>query len=151
MGDALLQYLTERHASIQWRDFIEALIEELSAQLGDTGVNTLMAATGARFAARFPLGPCGTVADLERAIAQVWLDIDWGWTSISDTGDALLVQHHCAPRTRAEEGTGAPWQAAFLTGAYQHWFQSLGSSGLLQITQVSPFDATGSMSFRLGR
>ncbi|BDB26835.1 hypothetical protein Tamer19_19660 [Cupriavidus sp. TA19] len=151
MDDALLQYLTERHASIQWRDFIEALVEEMSAQLSDAGVTAIMAAAGARFAARFPLGACNTVEDLERAIAQTWLDIDWGWTSISDTGDALLVRHHCAPRSRPDDGIAAPWQAAFLTGAYQHWFQSLGSPGLLQVTPASPFDATGSMSFRLGR
>jgi hypothetical protein len=154
VDDAALQYLTERHCSGQWRDFLDVLGDELHAQLGEDGTAALMARTGSRFAERFPPGPCATLADLERALAQIWLDVDWGWTSIQDTGEALLVRHHCAPLHRAPEhpqDVAGRWPAAFLQGAYAHWFRALGSSDALHLTQASGFDATGSVDFRFGK
>lgn len=153
MDEAALQYLMERHCSPQWRDFLDVLGDELFSQLGEAGVSALMARAGVRFAERFPTGPCATLPDLERALAQIWLDVEWGWTSIHDAGDALLVRHHCAPlhRPAGELGAAARWPASFLHGAYQHWFRQLGSSDSLQLTQVSTFDASGNVDFRFGK
>ncbi|WER47321.1 cellulose biosynthesis protein BcsD [Cupriavidus sp. WKF15] len=150
VDDAALQYLSERHCSTQWRDFLEALSAELSEQLGEEGMLALMTSVGGRFAAQFSPGSCVTLEELERAIAQIWLDIDWGWTSIHDAGEALLIRHYCAPLSSAQNGT-VHWAAVFLQGAYQHWFQSLGSSDTLKVKALSRFDATGSIDFRFGR
>ncbi|RLK44706.1 cellulose biosynthesis protein BcsD [Cupriavidus plantarum] len=151
MNEAALQYLTERHCSTQWRDFLGVLGEELVGQLNEAGAREFMARMGARFAQRFDLGPCNSLAELERAIAQIWLDVDWGWTGIEDNGDALVIRHHCAPLRTAFGESSDAWSGAFLQGAYQHWFRMLGSSDTLQVSQQSDVDATGSVEFRFGR
>ncbi|QYY34195.1 cellulose synthase (plasmid) [Cupriavidus pinatubonensis] len=151
MDDAVLQYLAERHCSLQWHDFIGGLSEELFEQLGEAGVRALMTKSGARFAARFAPAQCTTLEEAEREMAQVWLDIDWGWTTIRDTGDALLVRHHCAPVVRGENDDNGQWLADFLKGAYQQWFMALGSSDALKVSAITPFDPAGSIEFRLAR
>lgn len=151
MNNAALQYLTERHCATQWRDFLGALGEEIVAQMSPAGARDFMARIGARFAQRFDLGACATLAELERAIAQVWLDVDWGWSSIEDNGDALVIRHHCAPLRTAFGESAEAWSTAFLQGAYQHWFRMLGSSESLQVSQQSALDATGSVEFRFGK
>ena len=151
MNQAILQYLTERHCSSQWRDVLSALGEELAESLDPASLRAVMWRVGARFAQRFDPGACATLAELERAIAQIWLDVDWGWTSIEDAGGALVIRHYCAPLRAALGDAADDWSPAFLEGAYQHWFRMLGSSEALRVSQSTPIDATGCVEFRFGR
>jgi len=146
-----LQYLTERHCSSQWRDVLGAFASELADTLDVESLRELMRRVGARFAARFDLGQCDTIADLERALTQVWLRTDWGWTQIEDNGETLTIHHHCAPLRTALGESADAWSPGFLEGAYQHWFRALGSSEALALTQVTQIDATGTVAFRFGR
>ncbi|WP_254615672.1 cellulose biosynthesis protein BcsD [Cupriavidus basilensis] len=151
VNQAILQYLTERHCSSQWRDVLSALAEELSETMDVAGLRAVMWRVGTRFAKRFDPGACTTLVELERAVAQIWLDVDWGWTSIEDVGGALVVRHFCAPLNAALGDGADTWSPAFLEGAYQHWFRMLGSSETLRVSQSTPIDATGCVEFRFGR
>lgn len=151
VNQAILQYLTERHCSSQWRDVLSALGEELAESMDPASLRAVMWRVGARFAQRFDPGECATLAELERAIAQIWLDVDWGWTSIEDAGGALVIRHYCAPLKAALGDAADDWSPAFLEGAYQHWFRMLGSSEALRVSQSTPIDPTGCVEFRFGR
>ncbi|AEI80344.1 cellulose synthase biosynthesis protein BcsD [Cupriavidus necator N-1] len=151
MNQAILQYLTERHCSSQWRDVLTALAEELSGVMDPPSLRAFMWRVGVRFAQRFDPGNCATLAELERALAQIWLDVDWGWASIEDAGGALVIRHYCAPLQAALGESSGSWSPAFLEGAYQHWFRMLGSSDTLKVSQSTPIDAAGCLEFRFGR
>ncbi|CAN7572699.1 hypothetical protein D9M68_92650 [compost metagenome] len=151
MNQAILQYLTERHCSSQWRDVLTALAEELSGVMDPPSLRAFMWRVGVRFAQRFDPRNCATLAELERALAQIWLDVDWGWASIEDAGGELVIRHYCAPLQAALGESSGSWSPAFLEGAYQHWFRMLGSSDTLKVSQSSPIDATGCLEFRFGR
>ncbi|WP_059412049.1 cellulose biosynthesis protein BcsD [Cupriavidus basilensis] len=151
MNQAILQYLSERHCSSQWRDVLSALAEELAEVTDPATLRAMMRRVGVRFAQRFDPGACATLAEFERAIAQIWLDVDWGWASIEDAGGALMIRHYCAPLRVALGESADGWSAAFLEGAYQQWFRMLGSSESLKVSQSTPMDATGSVEFRFGR
>lgn len=148
MNEAILQYLTERHASIQWRDFIATIGSELHAEIGAEATSALIARAGARFAGGLDLGECGTLADFERGMAQIWLDMDWGWTQIEDGGDALTISHACAP-VGGLTPEGAGLVGAFLQGAYQQWTTQLGGSGQLLVTQTDVINSAGGVTFRV--
>lgn len=151
MNQAIQQYLSERHCALQWRDALSALADELAATMDEDGLRAVMRGAGERFARRFDPGHCNTLAELEQALARIWLDVDWGWTAIEDTGSALTIRHHCAPLRTAFGEQADDWPAAFLEGAYQHWFRLFGSSGTLRVSQTTPIDATGCVAFRFGR
>ncbi|WP_420998170.1 cellulose biosynthesis protein BcsD [Cupriavidus sp. 30B13] len=151
MNQAILQYLGERHCSSQWRDVLSALADELVEVTDLATLRATMRRVGVRFAQRFDPGACATLAELERAIAQIWLDVDWGWASIEDTGGSLVIRHYCTPLKAALGASADAWSGAFLEGAYQQWFRMLGSSEVLKVTQSTPMDATGSVELRFGR
>lgn len=151
VNQAILQYLTERHCSSQWRDVLTALAAELSAVMDPAGLRALMWRVGERFAQQFDPGNCATLAELERALAHIWLDVDWGWASIEDAGGALVIRHYCAPLQAALGESSGNWSPAFLEGAYQHWFRMLGSSDTLRVSQSTPMDAAGCLELRFGR
>lgn len=151
MNQAILQYLSERHCASQWREALSALAGELAATMDVEGLRALMRGAGARFARRFDPGHCNTLAELEEALAGIWLEADWGWTEIEDTGAALTIRHYCAPLRAAFGEAADDWSPAFLEGAYQHWFRLFGSSDALRISQATPIDAAGCVAFRFGR
>lgn len=106
---------------------------------------------GVRFADESPLGECQTIDDLQFAMGKVWMGMDWGWVTIEERDNGLLIQHRCPPLTAAFGAGAASWTPAFLQGVYQRWFDLVGATNNLKVTQASEPDLAGCVDFRLGR
>ncbi|RQS48337.1 cellulose biosynthesis protein BcsD [Burkholderia sp. Bp8986] len=135
----MLEHLLERQVSIQWRGFLEALAGEFTDQLDRDELRQLMARIGMRFAAAHPLGPCESTDDLADALNARWRDMQWGYAELSDEHDFLRIVHYAAPLRAFGDGCLA-WSSAFLEGAYQGWFDSVGATGLRVTQDVAPPD-----------
>ncbi|MEK7913529.1 cellulose biosynthesis protein BcsD [Burkholderia contaminans] len=135
----MLAHLLERHVSIQWRGFLEALAGEFADQLDRDELRQLMARIGMRFAAAHPLGPCESTDDLANGLNAHWRDRQWGYAELSDEHDFLRVIHYAAP-LRAFGEDRLAWSSAFLEGVYQGWFDSVGATGLRVTQEGVPTD-----------
>ncbi|MCA8142930.1 MULTISPECIES: cellulose biosynthesis protein BcsD [Burkholderia cepacia complex] len=135
----ILEHLLERQVSPQWRGFLEALAGEFSDQLDQDELRQLMARVGVRFAAAHPLGPCESTDDLTNALNSRWREMEWGYAELSDEQAFLRIVHYAAP-LRALGAGHLGWSAAFLQGAYQGWFDSVGAAGLRVTQDVVPQD-----------
>lgn len=106
---------------------------------------------GLRFADEAPMGKCETIDDLQFAMGKIWVNLDWGWTTIEEQPNGLAIRHNCAPLRAAFGQNALRWTPAFLEGVYQRWFEQVGSSPDLKVHQVSEPDLTGCIDFRLAR
>jgi hypothetical protein len=151
VNPSIVEYLSDRQCSRQWKSFLGALADEFSAQLDVGDLRALMHRVGVRFATQTVLERCQTVDDMQFAMSKIWVALDWGWVSVEEAADHLLITHNCAP-LRAAFGPGAlQWTPAFLEGVYQRWFQEQGSGTELVVVQHSQPDSAGCVEFRLGR
>ncbi|RQS05931.1 cellulose biosynthesis protein BcsD [Burkholderia sp. Bp8998] len=135
----ILEHLLERGASLQWRGFLEALAGEFADQLDRDELRQLMSRVGMRFAAAHPLGPCESTDDLANALNARWRDAQWGYAELSDEHEFLRIVHYAAP-LRALGAGHLAWSSAFLQGAYQGWFDSVGAAGLRVVQDAVPQD-----------
>ncbi|WP_269509708.1 cellulose biosynthesis protein BcsD [Burkholderia sp. IMCC1007] len=135
----ILEHFLERQVSLQWRGFLEALAGEFTDQLDRNELRHLMARVGMRFAAAHPLGPCESTDDLTAALNARWRDAQWGYAELSDERDFLRIVHYAAPLRALGNGHLA-WSSAFLEGAYQGWFDSVGATGLRVTQDVASLD-----------
>nr|WP_175802240.1 cellulose biosynthesis protein BcsD [Burkholderia anthina] len=133
----VLEHLLERQVSPQWRGFLQALAGEFADQLDHDELRLLMARVGGRFAAAHPLPPCESTRDLALAMNRQWRDAQWGYVELSDEREFLLITHYAAP-LRALGDNSLVWSSAFLQGAYQCWFESVGAVGLHVVQAMSP-------------
>ncbi|MBU9296685.1 cellulose synthase [Burkholderia multivorans] len=133
----VLEHLLECQVSPQWRGFLKALADELTDQLDRDELRQLMARIGARFAAAHPLPSCESTRDLATALNARWREAQWGYTELADEHDFIRITHYAAP-LRALGNDNLAWSPAFLQGAYQCWFDSVGAVGLHVVQQASP-------------
>lgn len=152
MDHAIIEYFTEQQCSRQWKGFLRAFAGEFATQLDEADLRALMRRIGERFAheAEVDLGNCRTLDDLQLAMGQVWVRLDWGWVELADRGDYLEVRHHCAPLIAAFGPDALRWSPGFLEGAYQAWFSSA-HAGNLEVRQSAEPDLAGSIEFRLAQ
>ena len=146
----MIEYLLARQSSRQWNGFLSALSAELSSHLGVDECRALMHRAGLRFASQTPLPACETVQEMQHAMSEVWLGMEWGWVSLHETPQYLSIQHFCTPLQAAFGAEHAGGMAAFLEGVYQHWFHSLGSGPALVVRQATEPDRYGFVEYRLG-
>jgi hypothetical protein len=151
VDQTIAEYLVDRQCSRQWKGFLNAMAEEFATQLPEADLRALMQRIGVRFADQSELPPCQTLDDLQFAMSKVWVSLDWGWVTIDEEGSFLRIRHNCAPLRAAFGQNALVWTPAFLEGVYQRWFQMLGSSSELGLTQVSEPDALGCIEYRLSR
>lgn len=151
MDRGAVDYLVEHQCSTQWKDFLSVLAIELSSQLEETSLRTLMRGVGTRFANQHVLPPCETVDDMQCAMSSVWESLQWGRTVIAEQDAALQIVHIASPLRAAFGDTASVWAPAFLEGVYQQWFIQLGSSELLQVKQIAPSDEFGSIVLSLAQ
>lgn len=151
MDRSAVDYLVERQCSTQWKDFLGALAVELSSQLDENSLCTLMRGVGVKFASQHPLPPCETVIDMQHAMSSVWDRMRWGRTVIAEQDTALQIVHLASPLHAAFGDAAALWASAFLEGVYQQWFVQLGASDLLHVKQIAPIDEFGSIEMSLAQ
>ncbi|GAA5235281.1 cellulose biosynthesis protein BcsD [Verticiella sediminum] len=151
MEQAIEEYLAQRQGSRQWRFFLSALAEEFATQLREPDLRAMMQRIGTRFASAHPLPAARTIADASQAMSACWDAQGWGWVDLEEHADHLLIRHYCSPLRAAFGQEHLHWTPAFLEGAYQQWFQALGSGSALRVQQSSQADGFGCVEFRLAQ
>ena len=151
MEKAIFEYVSEAQASRQWKQFLAALAAEFGEQLADADLRAMMQRVGARFAAQLPLPRCDTVPQMQQAMSDLWMSCDWGWVELHENADHLAIRHFCSPLRAAFGEQHLRWTPAFLEGAYQQWFHSMGSGSTLRVQQSTQADAFGCVEFRLAQ
>lgn len=146
-----INYYAEQQSSRQWRDFLNSMGAELTVQLDHRELRQLMTRVGMRFADRFEVTKCVTLDDLQRCINTVWTDLDWGMVEFTESNNLLRIEHACSPLRAVFGGVSSSWNPAFLEGAYQRWFESIGIDPVLRVQQVAGVEDENLLSFTLSR
>ena len=123
------------------------MAEEFASALQPSELGMLMARIGKRFARQYPLSECSSLDEVVKAANRVWLDSDWGCCSMSESQDAVLIQHVGSPLHLA---VGADWTDCFLQGVYEGWFRQQGMPAGLVVVTAAPVSADQRV-FRLVR
>ncbi|WP_119153334.1 cellulose biosynthesis protein BcsD [Caldimonas tepidiphila] len=151
MNESIVEYLSEQQCALQWRSFLATLGQTLLERLGPVELRALMQCVGERFAREHPLRGCDTLDDLELALSEVWVGLNWGWATVEETEDCLVIRHQCAPLAAAFGAPALAWSAAFLQGAYQAWLGQLGAGSELAVHPGASDPQGLSLEFQLRR
>lgn len=139
MANALessLKYFARQQVSPQWQGFLQALADELSAQMPAKEIESLMYVLGRRMAGSLRPDVSGTLEQMEADINAVWAGMSWGWVSLKDVQTSLEIVHHCAPFRAAFGAESAGWAGALLEGIYSLWFEAFGAGDDLVLRQI---------------
>lgn len=128
-----LAYLARRDVSVQWRDFLRALLETLDAQMDRSARDTLLRSVGERFAAMMLLAPSPTLAALEVRMNEALAAAAWGQVllELDERAHSLRVVHSAAPCISSPGDEDGAWLGPVLEGLYSSWLseQQGGDSG----------------------
>lgn len=130
----LLQHLALERIAPQWSAFLQLLGGELATQLAPGELRQLLVRLGSRFAETNPLGPCADVASLQAAFNRVWAPMQWGYATVSDMEQHLVVTHRACPLPAALQ-CDAEVSGGYLEGAYGTWLQAAGAPAGLVLKQ----------------
>jgi hypothetical protein len=119
-----LAYLARRDVSVQWRDFLRALLETLDATMQRDSRDSLLRAIGQRFAAAMPLPASDTLAALEMRMNEALAAASWGHVllELDQRENTLRVVHSAGPCIPAPGDEAGAWLAPVLEGLYSNWF-----------------------------
>lgn len=151
-GDAnvsLLRHLAFERLSPQWAGFLRVLGQALQAQLSVQELKLFLRRLGELFAQAHPLAATATLAELEELINRFWFERQWGYASLEDRGDALVIQHRGCPLPAALQ-TDTEVAAAFLEGCYGQWLVAAGAPAELTMRSLPPTDWPMHMAFEFG-
>lgn len=151
MENAIVTYLADRQCSSQWKGFLQNLAEVLASVGSETELKSLAHRAGMRFASQQPLPACDTLDDIRLAMCAVWHPLDWGWVELYEHPTHLQIVHRCSPLVAGFGSTHALWVSGYLEGAYQQWFDALGSDTSLRVQQAGPIDAFGTVDMKLAQ
>lgn len=144
-----IKYYAEQQPSVQWKHFLTAMAGEFSEQLALEDLRSLMARIGGRFAEGFKVDQCDTLEQLQKRINIVWTELDWGWVEFAEGSELIGIRHLCSPLRAAFGEASVQWTPAFLEGAYQHWFATIGIDPALRVSQVGGVDEANHLTFKL--
>jgi hypothetical protein len=117
----VLDHFERRACSPQWLAFNRGLAAELSAGLPPEDLHQLFFRIGESVARTLPVPPCDTLSELEAQFNSRWDGIDWGYSTLREEPDALVIRHACSPLAMAFGADASAWTTGFLEGAYQNW------------------------------
>ncbi len=123
--------------SPQWRSFFQVLSLEWSAELPVAQLHAQMVRRGGLLADLHPLPAADGLAELELAMNEVWVRLQWGWVRLHDQGDALRLVHRAAPLVEAFGPMASGWSVGLLEGMYQRWLQRAGAQPGLRVRLVN--------------
>jgi hypothetical protein len=119
-----LAYLARRDVSVQWRDFLRALLDTLDDTLQRDGRDTLLRAVGGRFAAAMPLPAAHTLAALEVRMNEALAAAAWGHVvlDLDERERMLRLVHAAGPCISTPGDEDGAWLGPVLEGLYSTWF-----------------------------
>jgi hypothetical protein len=145
-----MDFLLRERISGQWLGFLQAMSEELQAQLEPKELRELLRGIGVRQAQALPMEAQDTVEALEAAMNVHLQRMRWGYVELSDTGDYLQVRHKLCPLPTAL-GLPADVAGGVLEGLYECWFRNAGAEdGLTAVQSPAGADAAA-LEFKFGQ
>ncbi|WP_110687562.1 cellulose biosynthesis protein BcsD [Salinicola aestuarinus] len=117
-----------------WSKVLDVLLDELIVGAGAAEAQPFLQRVGQRLSEDLPLGQPPTLPALESAINRRLDQLGWGWSSIRDAGQHLIIEQGDYPmmsrrvRDAAERQRliGLSW---ILSGLYQGWLGEQGGHG----------------------
>ena len=147
----MIRYLSLQQCSVQWREFMAVLAQELTENLTANNLRSLMRRTGQRFARQHPLPEAPTLAALEQAINSLWQSINWGWAMVAEENSRLVIRHYLSPLQTSMLPENMNWSTGFLEGVYEHWLHQSGADNSLRLFQSGIDPELGTVEYRLER
>lgn len=145
-----LEYFRSRQFNGQWRLFMTALVEELSASAGSDEMLAFFGHLGAKIAGDLPIDEQDTLEGLEAAVNRRWNQLDWGWCQFYAESDMIVIAHDAWPRLDGTaKDTWAAALAALLAGAYNAWLRDQGGDGAVEV-QILKANSEGPLEFCYG-
>ena len=149
--DHALNYYERITCSVQWRAFGPALAAELAEGLPQDELRALFFRIGQRVASGSPLAKVDTVLELQSAFNAHWSAVDWGFTTLQETDEHLVLTHDCSPLAMAFGPPSLAWTAGFFEGAYQTWFVAQGIPRPLRVRADDAATPSSRVVLKLGR
>ncbi|MCR5085233.1 MAG: hypothetical protein K6A65_07000 [Succinivibrionaceae bacterium] len=143
-------YLEDLQKPSGWFELIHEIIKMMSVNSRGDEYLRFLQETGRRVAEQYPVPELSRIEDLRLSINARLDKFKWGYADIIDSGDSLLIRHHCMPRHNPGN-IRDPWPKAFayvLCGLYGGWFRSSGAPATLVCT-VESVDPPAGATFRL--
>ena len=143
-------YFLSRPIQPQWKDFLQALAQELTEQMGADEIRAFFAVLGKRVARANPIAGGETLSDLENSVNQFLARCDWGWMRVRDLNSSLEFLHSCAPLSAAFGASAMDWAPGFLEGMYTEWLKQSGADESLVLQQLGRAEGVAeTLRFRL--
>jgi hypothetical protein len=107
----------------RFREFLRALAEELDAQGGAAGRDSLLRGVGRQMAKLLPLLPVASIEALEMEMNETIAAIGWGQTrlTLQEAERSLIFTHTGLPRIGSAGEPYGLWLGAVLEGLYEGW------------------------------
>lgn len=143
MNSRTLAYLKDRGMADREMAVLRAFARELSERMPVEQLRSLAYLAGKRFAGDHGVGSAKTVSDFESFANQLFLELDWGWISVSEAAEGVDLRHGCAPLQRWFGDTGRSWGGGFFEGVYAEWMRQLGAGPHLDVKEMLPVGSSG--------
>lgn len=147
------QYLRIQQVSLQWLPVLRALAGELERHASAEDLRALFFNAGKQFAAEIAPRCEGvdTLSALQETLNEFWLQLNWGWVEIAESGGAVVIEHHAAPLAEAFGDSALAWSVGLLEGFYEEVFKLLGASADMHVRVLMEESAAMSLRLELGR
>lgn len=147
--DHLEQYFRTQQVSLQWMPVLRALALELERHASSEDLRVLFFNTGKQFAEEIAPRCSGiaTLTELQDVLNDFWMQLNWGWVELRESGTVVQVTHHAAPLAEAFGESSLLWSVGLLEGCYDAIFKLLGAAAEMHVSIV-PEESTA-MSLRL--
>lgn len=147
--DVLEQYFRAQQVDLQWLPVLRALSGELERHASADDLRALFSNTGKAFADE--IAPrcegIGTLGELQEVLNDFWMQLNWGWVEIAESGHVVVISHQAAPLAEAFGDEALAWSVGLLEGFYDAVFKFLGASADMHVSAVP--EASSAMSLRL--
>jgi hypothetical protein len=130
---SILRHYEQAACAKQWLEFNRALGVELSAGLAPEDLRQLFFRIGQRLALSLPVARCETFSALQAGLNDRWDAIQWGFGTLNEAADCVLITHACSPLASAFGPEAGDWGTGFFEGAYQTWFEAQGMPSTLRV------------------
>jgi len=152
IAETVLQHYERRACSAQWLAFNRGMAAELSAGLPPEDLHQLFFRIGQRVADALPVATCETLDDLQSQFNARWDGIDWGFSSLREEADCVVITHACSPIAMAFGPDATGWSIGFFEGVYQSWFDAQQMPSSLRVKALGGGEPAGPVvELRLGR
>jgi hypothetical protein len=145
-------FYVQRRCSRQWRAFLASFAHELFRNAQKEEACAFLREIGCGMAEIMLLPQASGLAELQGLMNAALDQADWGFVTLEDAGQAIVIMHVAAPAILAEDlhGMWARSLGHVLEGLYTRWFVAQGSAPHLRTSLVSASGA-GEFQFRHGR